>query len=108
MDARFSIKSFFSLEKAHDIPLLSKLTESNKSFQLEIKENQPDIISAISKWLHRSSSKKREPTWENLLFVLRSINLGSLANQVENFIKHSADQNIGKILYTDTPNCVYQ
>ena len=96
MDDRFSMKSLFSVEKTHGIPLLSGLTEKFKDFQLEMEDDQPDTISAISKWLHRSSgSKGKQPTWQNLVSILRRIDCENLANQVESFIKQSADEAIG-------------
>ena len=94
MDDRFSMKSLFSLEKEHGILLLSGLTEKLTDFQLKM---QPDTISAINKWLHRSLiSKGKEPTWRNLVSVLRHIDHGNLANRVESFIKQSSDDAIGK------------
>ena len=97
MDDRFSMKSLFSLEKAHGIPLLTSLTKKFKDFQLEMEDNQPDIISAINKWLHRSLiGKEKEPTWQTLVSILRRIDHGNLANRVESFIKQSSDDAIGK------------
>ena len=103
LDDPLSMKSLFSLEKAHGIPLLSRLTEKYKDFQLEIEEDQPDIISAISKWLR--SSKKRAPTWRNLVSVLKNIDLCDLAEKVELFVMNSADRNIGMLKCEYAGNC---
>ena len=85
------------MEKAYGIPLLSKLAAKNQDFQGEIQVRQPDIPSAINRWLSASNDpNKIRPTWAGLSSVLHRLDLDPLAQQMEAYLM---DQTICKFSY---------
>ena len=79
------------MEKFYGIPLLSKLASKNQDFQQQIQVRQPDVPSAITRWLSAAgASNKIKPTWRNLSLVLHNIGLGPLAIQMEDVLMERA------------------
>ena len=100
LDSQFSMRLMFVMEKAYSIPLLSKLTEKNQDFQQQIQVRQPDASSAITRWLSAAGdAHKIKPTWRNLSMVLKTIDLGPLAVNMEEFLMKQAIGTINRILH---------
>ena len=66
--------------------MLTELTNKNRDFQALIRVRQPDLFSAIDKWLTVSVRSCIKPTWKNLILVLRLLNLDHLAVQFEDHL----------------------
>ncbi len=91
LDSQFSMRLIFAMEKAYGIPLLSKLAGKNQDFQQQIQVRQPDVPSAITRWLSAASdANKMKPTWRNLSMVLHKIGLSPLAVQMEDVLMERA------------------
>ena len=79
----FTLASLTQLEKRDGIPVLTELEAKNHEFQAIIRVKQPDLASAINKWLTAPVLSRIKPTWKNLLSILRLINLEHLAEDIE-------------------------
>lgn len=93
-DGQLSMRVIFMMEKVGEVPLLLELADKNQAFQKQIQVRQPDIPSAMIRWLSSSGdAHKMKPTWRNLSQVLQEIGLGELAIQMEDFL---LEQTIGE------------
>ena len=79
----FTLASLTQLEKREGIPVLTELEAKNHEFQAIIRVKQPDLPSAINRWLTSSVLSQIKPTWKNFLSILRLINLDHLAKDIE-------------------------
>ena len=67
--------------------MLTEMEAKNHEFQAIIRVKQPDLASAINRWLTVPVLSHIKPTWKNLLSVLRLINLDHLAKGIETYSK---------------------
>ena len=83
-DSRVTMRALFIAEGS-SIPVLTELSDKNRDFRALIRLRQPDLFSAINKWLTAPVSCIK-PTWKNLILVLRFLNLDHLAMQFEDHL----------------------
>ena len=86
-DSCVSMRALYFIAKK-GIPVLTVLVTKNQEFQVLIQVRQPDLPSAIIKWLASPLLSHIKPTWKNLFSVLRILNLDHQAKQIENCHKN--------------------
>ena len=68
------------------VQLRSEISSKNRDFQALLRLKQPDVNTALVKWLNTSNKSDIKPTWRNLLLVLRLVKLEMLAEQLESHL----------------------
>ena len=86
-DSQFTMKVLFQLEKI-GIAILRELTSKTYKQLLQsvigISEHLNDPLSLLDLWLEGHASLR--PTWRNLFYALREIQLNHLAEQIEAYL----------------------
>ena len=89
-DSWVSMRALYFIER-NGIPVLTELSTKTQEFQALIQVRQPNLPSAIIKWLASPLFSHIKPTWKNLLLVFGILNLDHLAKQVENFVMKKSE-----------------
>ena len=84
-ESKVTMRALFIAEGS-GIPVLTELIDKNRDFQALIRVRQPDLFSAIDKWLIAPVRSCIKPTWKNLILVFRLLDLDRLAIQFEDHL----------------------
>ena len=63
-----------------------EISTKNKDFQAVLRLKQPDANLAMIKWMDSVQQTNINPTWKNLVLVLRLINLDHLAEEINMYL----------------------
>lgn len=96
-DSFFDRRGLYFLEEA-GIPVMSHLNNYTQYIQNILGLPMTHNLDLINYWL--SSVWQVSPTWNNLLDVIRLLNLDDLAQQIESYLS-GATQNLSPIRETD-------
>lgn len=86
-DCMLTIQGLTLLEEGAGIPILQQIQTKKSDFlrKLRIRQNTP-LNNALETWLTKPVPSHIKPTWTNLCYVLRLMDLEPLVNKIEDYL----------------------